>query len=203
LIAAGQPEQAWQLVVASGFDPPQVALAPVRRYLVITFLRVHIARGIDLAAVTAILAETLALTRVNGDRFVELQLLALAAWQQWQLHDRAAASATWGEAARLARETGYVRVLLDIPDLAGRLAEMPVSPAADAPVAHDADGLTAQEQRVLKLLAADCTYEQVGAELVLSIGTVRTHVRHIYGKLGAHRREQAIAAARRLGWLEG
>lgn len=57
--------------------------------------------------------------------------------------------------------------------------------------------------RVLRLLAAGCTYDQIGAELVLSIGTVRTSMHHIYAKLGAHRREQAMAATRRLGWLEG
>ena len=70
-------------------------------------------------------------------------------------------------------------------------------------VSNGAEALTAQEQRVLKLLAADCTYEQIGAELVLSIGTVRTHVRHIYKKLAVHRRDQAIAAAQRRGLLVG
>ena len=54
---------------------------------------------------------------------------------------------------------------------------------------------------MLKLLAADYTYDQIGAELVLSIGTVRTHVRHIYKKLGVHRRDQAIAVAQRRGLL--
>lgn len=53
--------------------------------------------------------------------------------------------------------------------------------------------------RALELLAADCTYEQIGARLVVSIGTVRTHVRHIYEKLGAHRREQAIARGAAVG----
>lgn len=81
---------AWQLVVAGGFDLPRMALAPVRRQLVITVLRVHIARGVDLAAVTAILAETLAQARALwGTPGRGPQLLALAAWQQWQLHDRA------------------------------------------------------------------------------------------------------------------
>ena len=62
-------------------------------------------------------------------------MLALAAWQQWQLHDTAAARATLREAARLAQETGYVRVLLDIPDLAPLLQELRISLAHSPPLA--------------------------------------------------------------------
>jgi LuxR family maltose regulon positive regulatory protein len=61
--------------------------------------------------------------------------------------------------------------------------------------------LTARERQVLKLLTADCTYQQIGDEMVISINTVRTHVRHIYEKLSVKKRVQAVAAAQRLGLL--
>jgi ATP/maltotriose-dependent transcriptional regulator MalT len=37
--------------------------------------------------------------------------------------------------------------------------------------------------------------------LVISIGTVNTHVRRIYKKLGVHRRDQATGRAQELGLL--
>ena len=205
LIAVGQHDLAWQWVDEIGRQLQQVALGSVRRPLIITYLRVHIARGVDLPAITATLAEALTLVRAGGERFIELQLQALTAWQQLQLNGAEAARPALAEAVRLARETGYVRVLLDIPDLAQSLEAMRIRlvPAPGAPALNGAGALTAQERRVLKLLAADCTYAQIGAELVLSIGTVRTHVRHIYEKLAVHRRDQAIAAAQRRGLLVG
>ncbi len=39
------------------------------------------------------------------------------------------------------------------------------------------------------------------AELVVSPNTVRTHIRHIYAKLGAHDRDAAVARARELGLI--
>ena len=43
------------------------------------------------------------------------------------------------------------------------------------------------------------TYQQIAEELVISINTVRTHVSHLYRKLGVRRRDQAVAEAKRLG----
>ena len=65
----------------------------------------------------------------------------------------------------------------------------------------DAPGLTARERNVLRLLDADYTYRQIAKELVISLNTVRTHVRHIYKKLGVRRRDQAVASAREYGIL--
>jgi LuxR family maltose regulon positive regulatory protein len=42
---------------------------------------------------------------------------------------------------------------------------------------------------------------EIAAELSLSVNTVRTHMRHLYEKLGAHRRAEAVARARALGLL--
>jgi LuxR family maltose regulon positive regulatory protein len=201
LIAVGQCDLAWQLVDELGREFERVAIDSVRRQLIVTYLRVHIARGVDLLAVTATLAEALTLARTGGERLIELHLQALTAWQQLQINGAEAARPALAEAVRLARETGYVRVLLDIPVQAELLEEMGDSLAPGAPTPNRAQKLTAQEQNVLKLLAADYTYEQIGAELVLSIGTVRTHVRHIYEKLGVHRRDQAVAVAQKRGFL--
>jgi LuxR family maltose regulon positive regulatory protein len=42
---------------------------------------------------------------------------------------------------------------------------------------------------------------EIARELYVSVNTVRTHMRHLYDKLGAHRRLEAIDRARALGLL--
>ena len=54
--------------------------------------------------------------------------------------------------------------------------------------------LTAAELRVLKLLPTS-TYPQIAATLFISYGTVKTHLRSVYHKLGAATRSEAIERA--------
>jgi LuxR family maltose regulon positive regulatory protein len=42
---------------------------------------------------------------------------------------------------------------------------------------------------------------EIADQLYLSVNTVRTHMRHIYDKLGAHRRHEVVERARALGLL--
>lgn len=201
LIAAGRSELAWQVVAAPAADlPGMMAGAGFRR--LIPYLRAYMARGVELAAVTPMLAAALDKARASRERFHALHLLALLAWQQLQLQEMSAARATAAEAVALAQATGYVRVLLDLPALAPLLAEYGLRPAAPALAASPRGGaLTGQELTVLRLLAAERTYGEIAAACVVSVNTVRTHVRHIYHKLGVRRRDQAIAAARQREWL--
>lgn len=61
--------------------------------------------------------------------------------------------------------------------------------------------LTTREQEILRLLAQGASTNEIASQLVLSSGTVRTHVQHILAKLGARRRLEAVAIARRRGLL--
>jgi DNA-binding CsgD family transcriptional regulator len=42
-------------------------------------------------------------------------------------------------------------------------------------------------------------FAEIASDLYLSVNTVRTHQRHLYQKLGAHSRTQAVEQARALG----
>ena len=71
------------------------------------------------------------------------------------------------------------------------------------PSRHDKllDPLTAAEIRVLEKLAERLTYTDIASELYLSPNTVKTHLRHVYVKLGATSRSSAIKRATSLGIL--
>jgi LuxR family maltose regulon positive regulatory protein len=58
--------------------------------------------------------------------------------------------------------------------------------------------LSDQEQRVLRLLSAGRSNPDIASELVISVNTVKTHVKNIYSKLGVNSREQARQTARYL-----
>jgi LuxR family transcriptional regulator, maltose regulon positive regulatory protein len=63
------------------------------------------------------------------------------------------------------------------------------------------DPLSSSETRVLRYLPTNLSAPEIARELSLSVHTVRTHVRHLFAKLGAHRRTEAVARARALGLL--
>lgn len=61
--------------------------------------------------------------------------------------------------------------------------------------------LTERELDVLQELAIGHSNRQIAESLYVSIGTVKTHARHIYEKLSVNNRTQAVARARELGLL--
>ena len=61
--------------------------------------------------------------------------------------------------------------------------------------------LTERELEVLRLMADGLTNQEIAARLVTAISTIKKHVNHIFGKLEAHDRTQAVLRARELGLL--
>jgi len=54
---------------------------------------------------------------------------------------------------------------------------------------------------VLRYLPTNLSAPEIARELSVSVNTVRTHIRHVCGKLGAHGRAEAVTQARALGLL--
>ncbi len=75
------------------------------------------------------------------------------------------------------------------------------SPSALVASAYLPEPLSPQELRVLQLLAANLSRQEIAEALVISMNTVKTHIQHIYRKLGIGNRAQACAAARDLHLL--
>ena len=66
----------------------------------------------------------------------------------------------------------------------------------------DAPALTPREQEILHLIAAGKSLPEIAKELYLGLTTVKTHVQHLYGKLGVSDRAAAVAIAMRRGLIE-
>jgi len=80
----------------------------------------------------------------------------------------------------------------------------PMKAQAEQPtpaVAALIEPLTDRELEVLRLLAAGRRNRDIAAELVVTLETVKKHISHIFDKLGAANRTEAVAHARRLGLI--
>jgi LuxR family maltose regulon positive regulatory protein len=93
--------------------------------------------------------------------------------------------------------TAHAALIADILSLlAGRkLAPPPAGPPPPL------EPLSDSEIRVLRYLPTNLSMRQIGSELYVSHNTVRTHIGHLYAKLGTHTRAEAVARARALGLL--
>ena len=58
--------------------------------------------------------------------------------------------------------------------------------------------LTAREWEVLDLMTIGSSTQEISTELVVSLETVQSHIKHILRKLGVHSRAEAIARAHEL-----
>lgn len=63
------------------------------------------------------------------------------------------------------------------------------------------DPLTRSEVEVLRLMGAGLSNKEIARQMVIEVGTVKWHIHHIYEKLHAHTRAQAILEAQARGLL--
>ncbi len=89
------------------------------------------------------------------------------------------------------------------PEVVARLVASYVQrpPAAPAP-SHRLDPLSDRERDVLALMGAGRSNPEIAAELFISLATVKSHVRHILGKLDLRDRAQAIVLAHECGLVD-
>jgi LuxR family maltose regulon positive regulatory protein len=94
--------------------------------------------------------------------------------------------------------TAHASLISEILDLrpgSGR----PPSPAGTPLLLPDP--LSDSETRVLRYLPTNLSAREIADELVVSWYTVKTHMRHLYAKLGTHTRHETVERARALGLL--
>jgi LuxR family maltose regulon positive regulatory protein len=82
----------------------------------------------------------------------------------------------------------------------GQAGAVPPPRSAAAPPGLS-EPLTGRELEVLRLLAAGRSNQRIARDLVVALDTVKKHVTHVLGKLGAANRTEAAARARQLGLI--
>jgi LuxR family maltose regulon positive regulatory protein len=95
-------------------------------------------------------------------------------------------------------DPGYLAALLRA---CGQADAAPAPRRAAAAPPGLAEPLTDRELDVLRLIAAGKSNQRIAHDLVVALDTVKTHVTHILGKLGAANRTEAAARARQLGLI--
>jgi len=102
-----------------------------------------------------------------------------------------------------AQRAGQAAAAVPLGYLARLRSAFGAEPAAPHPaaVAGLIDPLTSRELEVLQMLAAGKSNQAIAAELVVTLDTVKKHVSHLLGKLGAANRTEAVSRARELSLI--
>jgi LuxR family maltose regulon positive regulatory protein len=212
LVRAGQTDRA--ATILAGLDEDERTSAEMRT----AAAALQLAQGNPRAA-ASVLAPVLdgSVPRARRPRMMTALLLQAAARDA--VGDRAAAGRALERALHLADSTGIILpFLLDPlpapsgaprgvwgggqpPHDRGGLGGSPPRLTEPPRLAQLTDPLTDGEARILRYLPTHLTAQEIASELSLSVHTVTTHMRHLYAKLGVHRRRQAVEHARELGLL--
>jgi DNA-binding NarL/FixJ family response regulator len=89
------------------------------------------------------------------------------------------------------------------PSITRRLIdEFARRPQGDRPSPEALDDLTAREREVLELVAQGMSNREIATQLFVSEGTVKTHIKRIFYKLGLRDRTQAVILAYDVGLVE-
>ena len=160
-----------------------------------------------------------------------VEILVLQALAHHLQGDAAAALGPLARALTLAEPEGYMRLFVDegspmaellqaaaqagiAPDYVGRLlAALDVNAGSTenesllkrrevaAQPAALLEPLSERETEVLRLLATELSGPEIARALYVSLNTLRTHTKNIYGKLGVTSRRAAVRRAEELGLL--
>jgi LuxR family maltose regulon positive regulatory protein len=188
--------------------------------------RFHIACG-EIDAARRLLVRCQVDAHAAGRLRSELEARTLLALSYAYDQDLSHAQQLLVETLILAQSEGYIRLFIDEGERLGQLLRSIVSEAGedsvvryarsllhgavDSTILTDDDAfptttalivpLSPQEQRVLQLLAAGHSNPDMAQTLVVSINTIKTHVKSIYRKLNVTNRVEACMTARNLQLL--
>jgi LuxR family maltose regulon positive regulatory protein len=199
---------------------PEGVLSSARQPEAIVFAQVLLAQG-DVERSGTLVQRLQDAAEVSSRTGQLIAVLTVKALVLSARSDEQAALATLLQALALAEPQGFMRTFIDEgAPVQALLARLPrTNPmmiayidrllAAFQPTAGKAapsrtapDGpLSEREITVLRLMADGLSNQEIANQLVVSLNTVKSHIKHIYLQLGVHTRTQAVAQARQHGLL--
>jgi len=182
----------------------------------LTLVRVLLKEG-ERKNITSILDTLLKQGQARGQVRTGIESMILMALFHRAEKDIPAAVDWLSQALGLAAPEGFIRIFLDegealldllpkarqaAPELVDAIFSslQAESDSHPSPLDQLPDPLSEQELRVLGLVVAGKTNQEIADELFISVGTAKWHVHNILQKLGASNRSQATARARELGF---
>jgi LuxR family maltose regulon positive regulatory protein len=166
----------------------------------------HVARGrlleqrAELVGAAASFGRAVELARRGGRRLELAYALLLLARLKRRQRDYLAARSLVREADTVLAacpDPGRLRELLAKTE---RSVQLTAPRRRESGPASDPD-LSERELAVLRVLASDLSQREIGAELYISVNTVKFHIRNIFRKLGVSSRAEAVARGRELALL--
>lgn len=197
---------------AQGYHPPKQPLFFPYRLETLLQIR-YLARRKAWDESRRLMQEQVRLARTAGYLEYEMELHIVGALLEQAAGNSSNAIRMLARALEIGRAGGYVRVFLDEgEEMRALLAQMrrddfaaSLLAAFGKPAHVDQSALieplTERELDVLKWIAEGLSNPEIAEKLYLSVGTVKTHVKHIYGKLGVDDRVKAAGKARELGLI--
>jgi LuxR family maltose regulon positive regulatory protein len=163
----------------------------------------------------------------TGNKRAELESLILLSIIKFEEGNAEVALKKLQAALKMAEPEGFFRIFVDEgPPMARLLYEAlsrkispeyvqkllaafpnvePEKEVMSQPIVSDSEWiepLSERELEVLQLIADGISRPEIASRLVISLNTVKTHARNIYGKLGVNNQMQAVGKARGLGLLD-
>jgi DNA-binding NarL/FixJ family response regulator len=133
------------------------------------------------------------------EKMPDLQVIILTVYTDIKMIFRALKAGACGYVLKRAAEREILAAIAEVraggAPMTSEIARMVVRSfmePAPAPIA-ETHRLSSRETEILALLAEGLSNKEIGVRLYISLGTVRTHVMHIYEKLHVGRRTEAAA----------
>jgi LuxR family transcriptional regulator, maltose regulon positive regulatory protein len=168
--------------------------------------RTRIARGKlleqrgELADAAASFARAIELARRVRRQLELAHALLLLARLERRLHNHGEARAHVREARAVLDTCPDPGMLDELLARTERSLQLAAAPGSAHVVPADLE-LSERELAILRLLASELSQREIGAELFISLNTVKGHVRSVFRKLGVANRAEAVARGRELGLI--
>ncbi len=213
-----EPVKEWidQLSFQELGDEQRQELAP----LIIALFRASTIEHLDEWLVLLVGIQSNCLDKQLIDNWIKITIQYAMALQA--MGDKSRAVTTLGQALARGKTEGYMRSFLDQGEPMRSLLQKALSRGIQAdytakliqslddereksplrkpsPEADLIEPLSDRELEVLRLLKSELSVPEISSHLHISVSTLRTHIRNIYGKLGVHSRFEATTKGRDLG----